>query len=150
MAHGLIVALIIALGLETFAVAFVIDDRLMAWFLRRGRYQPWPVARWVLVAHCAWLVAWLVVAVTGNLVYRSTGSHAAVGWLVVPMIAIYGPFLIPFLPSKFGGYSFSRRDLRRKLGASNAVSRAVYWTGAPFALIGMMICFAAFAICFDP
>jgi hypothetical protein len=148
MPEELLVVLIVALSVETFGVAILLEKRVTDWFVHRGRNRPRPVATWVLLVHLAWLCVWFLVAVAARGLSEATGDRETAGWVVVPMIAVYGPFVVALLPTPYAGFTSSRVELRKR-GATNAVTRALYWTSAPFAVGGLTLCFAAFAACFD-
>jgi hypothetical protein len=142
-----------AFGIITFVVvivtAVVIDDRLMDWYLRRGRNEVGSTVRWVLGTHVALLACWIPVALVAASISDASDDRAWAGTVVVPMILVHGPVAGCFLPSRISGYRHSRAVFVSR-GASKEVSRAMYWTGCPFAMIGAVACIAGFFGCFAP
>jgi hypothetical protein len=93
------------------------------------------------------VLGWLAVLVVGTAIAESAGSNAAAGWVVVPALLVYGPWLTQFLPAGRTGFSLARSDLTRR-GASRATARALTWAGAPFAFVGLVVMVVAFMLVF--
>lgn len=138
--------LAVALAVWCFVAMARVDDRVMDFYLRRGRNQVGRTMLWVAGTHLAWFVVWFVTGGVASIIGEAYGGPWA-GFVVVPMISAYGPFVMCFLPSQYTGYRQSHLELRSR-GATRAVSRAMYWTGAPFAFLGTAVSVAAFLGCF--
>lgn len=116
---------------EVLVGAWFLDEPLTRWFVHHGRNRPGRTATLAVASHLVLLAGWWVVL----------GAHLR--WATVPLIAVHGPFLWCFLPSKLTGYRAHHEELRRQ-GASLATSRAMYWSACPFAIAGLATAMGAF------
>lgn len=63
------------------------------------------------------------------------------------MIALHAPFLWCAMPTMYTDFR-PHRDEAKEAGMREETTRAVYWTRAPFAMLGLCICLAAFYVTF--
>jgi hypothetical protein len=140
-------ALAVFVFVWSFAVGIACESRVLDWYLARADGRPLRAVAWVAGTHLVALLGWLVVLVTGTAIARRAGSHEAAGAVAVPAMLVYGPWLVQFLPAGRSGYSYARDDLGNR-GASRATARALTWSGAPFAFVGMAVMFSAFMLVF--
>jgi hypothetical protein len=133
---------LVALLVWSVAVGVRLEPRVQDWYVARVGRRPGAAVLLVVVVQLAWLLAWLVVAVAGSAL-ADEGSAARAGWVVLPACVAYGPWVMVSLPmlSPFGS-SVTTVELRHR-GASRASARAIAWTGAPFAFVGMGVVTAA-------
>lgn len=137
--------LLVVLLVWSVAAGIWLEPRVQGWYVARVGRRPGAAVLLVVLVQVAWLLAWLAVAVAGSAL-ADTGAR--VGWVVLPACVAYGPWVMVSLPSlnPFGA-SVTTVELRR-LGATTGAARAIAWTGAPFAFVGMGVVVAALLVTF--
>lgn len=136
-----------AVTVWSFGLGILVEDRVFDWYLARARGRALRAAAAVVGTHVVSLVGWYAVYLGGRAIAEQAGDRAWAGALVLPALLLYGPWLVQFLPAGRFGFSFTREDLSRR-GASRAVARAITWSGAPFAPLGLCLMTAAFIATF--
>jgi hypothetical protein len=146
MAVGWVVVAL-ALGAWSVVVAIRYDGRIYRWYVERAGESKGRMVGLVVGLHAASWLGWLLVWAAGAALDRGTGHHEWAGLAVVPALLLYGPWVCAFLPTQYGGVRTAVAQARG-LGATRGLARALMWTSAPLALLGLVICFAAYTAAF--
>jgi hypothetical protein len=134
--------ILVALLVWSVAAGIWLEPRLQDWYVARVGRRPGAAVLLVGALQLAWLAGWLLVGAVGSALADAGGPTRA-GWVVLPACVAYGPWVMVSLPtlSPFASLP-STTDLRRR-GAGKGAARAIAWTGAPFAFVGLGVVTAA-------
>jgi hypothetical protein len=132
-----VTAFVVFIGLLVWGlgIAFLVEDRLLAWYVRRCRDSGAVALAFCLGVALAVAVGAVVVWAAMAVVREATGSQAAQAAVYVPAALLVAPFVGVLFPS--GGQWPLPGDLRRA-GAPPAVVRA--------SLVLFPVTFAALAL----
>lgn len=137
----------VAITIWSFGLGILVEDRIFDWYLARSGTSALRAGVAVVGTHVLGLIGWFAVYLGGSVAAERGGDRVWAGLVVLPALLLYGPWLVQFLPAGRFGFSFTREDLGRR-GATRGVARAITWSGAPFAPLGLGLMTAAFIATF--
>ena len=146
MAPGWIV-LATAIGVWSIGWALRLDARIYRWYVERAGESRGRMVGLVVGLHLLAWVCWLGVWGVGSVLHRASGHHEVAGLVVVPVLLVYGPWILAFMPNQYSGVRTAVGQARG-IGATRGLARALMWTSAPFALIGLVIAIGAYTAAF--